>query len=1063
MRVTRAAPRRSSADRGCSGCCSSGIGVALVLTSNHMSRAGVAAASSAPLDGRATSAAACSRGGGVRPTASALLMAAVGFACFLSGADVADAPLFFSIGLAFGALYFLLVAVHMLLAFPTRAPRHPRRSAGRRRRLRGVDPSLPLGFMLVTPDLPTARRRTPDNLFAVTDSRDGVGPRRRPRLRRRRSGSSPPSAAVLVRRWRAATAPRAAARSAPVLWTGLALLAALAACSPSTPGASTAPAASSTRPASPRCWPSRALPFAFLAGLLRSRCVARRRGRRARRAPRRARARVRCATRSPTRSATRRCGSPTGCPSRSATSTPPAAPSRSPARATRRARRRWSSATASASARSSTTAALCEEPELVSAVAAAAALALDNERLDAELRARRRGAAASRAHGSSRPAWPSAGASSATCTTARSSGSSRCRCSSARRARQAHERSRARAGGCSTARATSCAARSRSCASWRAASTRRCSPTVAWARRSRRWRAGPAAGARSSSTPARAAARGRRGGRLLRRRRVADERRQVRGRHARDVRVGEAERHRTRRGPRRRVRRRRPVRAGSGLQGLADRLAASTAVSRSSVRPGRARPSEREIPCESSSPRQRPAARGRRAPARGGRHGGRRPGRRRRGPAAQGRAPTSPTSRSSTSGCRRRTPTRGCARPRDPRALPPQTGVLVLSPVRRGGLRARAAGRRRRGRRLPAQGPRRRRRALRRRGASASGRAARRSTPRSSRACSAAVAARTRSTALTPREREVLGLMAEGRSNHGIAEALVVTERAVEKHVTTIFTKLEPAAGRGRPPPRARGADLPALIMTDIVSATDLSRRYGEGEAAVDALDGVTVGFPRGAFTAIMGPSGSGQVDAHALPRRPRHADGRQRRRSTASSSARSATRSSRELRRDQIGFIFQSFNLLPVLDRGGEHRAAAARSPAASPTTAWVEQLIETVGLGDRLTHRPRELSGGQQQRVAVARALVHKPAVVFADEPTGNLDSKASAEVLSLLRQRRRRVRPDRRDGHPRPRRRSGRRPAHRARRRAHRRATRPSSPRRDDQVRLPRGSARASCARP
>ncbi len=106
------------------------------------------------------------------------------------------------------------------------------------------------------------------------------------------------------------------------------------------------------------------------------------------------------------------------------------------------------------------------------------------------------------------------------------------------------------------------------------------------------------------------------------------------------------------------------------------------------------------------------------------------------------------------------------------------------------------------------------------------------------------------------------------------------------------------------------------------------------------------------------------------------------------------------ELRRDKIGFIFQAFNLLPVLT-AEENLILPLTLAGQKADDGWVEQLIQTVGLGDRRTHRPAELSGGQQQRVAVARALVHKPAVVFADEPTGNLDSKASAEVLNLLRQ--------------------------------------------------------------
>jgi putative ABC transport system ATP-binding protein len=187
--------------------------------------------------------------------------------------------------------------------------------------------------------------------------------------------------------------------------------------------------------------------------------------------------------------------------------------------------------------------------------------------------------------------------------------------------------------------------------------------------------------------------------------------------------------------------------------------------------------------------------------------------------------------------------------------------------------------------------------------------------------------------------------------------------------------------------------------MTDIVSATDLCRRYGEGEAAVDALDGVTVGFPRGAYTAIMGASGSGKSTLmHCLAGLDTPTGGTVVIDGVELGPLSDAKLT--ELRRDKIGFIFQAFNLLPVLT-AEENLILPLTLAGQKADDGWVEQLIQTVGLGDRRTHRPAELSGGQQQRVAVARALVHKPAVVFADEPTGNLDSKASAEVLNLLRQ--------------------------------------------------------------
>jgi putative ABC transport system ATP-binding protein len=183
-----------------------------------------------------------------------------------------------------------------------------------------------------------------------------------------------------------------------------------------------------------------------------------------------------------------------------------------------------------------------------------------------------------------------------------------------------------------------------------------------------------------------------------------------------------------------------------------------------------------------------------------------------------------------------------------------------------------------------------------------------------------------------------------------------------------------------------------------IVEAQDLRRRYGEGEAAVDALSGVTVDFPAGRFAAIMGPSGSGKSTLmHILAGLDRPTSG------TVCIAGVELTelddRALTQLRRDRIGFIFQTFNLLPVLD--AEENILLPLSIAGRKVDrAWFEQLVDTVGIRDRLSHRPAELSGGQQQRVAVARALISRPSVVFADEPSGNLDSKASGDVLGLLR---------------------------------------------------------------
>jgi putative ABC transport system ATP-binding protein len=183
-----------------------------------------------------------------------------------------------------------------------------------------------------------------------------------------------------------------------------------------------------------------------------------------------------------------------------------------------------------------------------------------------------------------------------------------------------------------------------------------------------------------------------------------------------------------------------------------------------------------------------------------------------------------------------------------------------------------------------------------------------------------------------------------------------------------------------------------------VVVASGVSRRFGEGAAAVDALVEVSTGFERGRFTAIMGPSGSGKSTLmHILAGLDKPTAG------TIALDGQEITglgdRELTQLRREKLGFVFQFFNLLPVLT-AEENLVLPLSIAGRKPDAAWVDRLVRTVGLEDRRTHRPAELSGGQQQRVAVARALVSKPAVVFADEPTGNLDSKASGEVLRLLR---------------------------------------------------------------
>ena len=184
-----------------------------------------------------------------------------------------------------------------------------------------------------------------------------------------------------------------------------------------------------------------------------------------------------------------------------------------------------------------------------------------------------------------------------------------------------------------------------------------------------------------------------------------------------------------------------------------------------------------------------------------------------------------------------------------------------------------------------------------------------------------------------------------------------------------------------------------------VVVAADIHRRFGEGDTAVDALDGVTASFERNRFTAIMGPSGSGKSTLmHILAGLDKPTSGKVELDGVDITQLDDGELT--KLRRDKLGFVFQFFNLLPVLT-AEENLVLPLSIAGRKPDKAWVDQLVRTVGLEDRRTHRPAELSGGQQQRVAVARALVSKPAVVFADEPTGNLDSKASAGVMALLRQ--------------------------------------------------------------
>ena len=187
-------------------------------------------------------------------------------------------------------------------------------------------------------------------------------------------------------------------------------------------------------------------------------------------------------------------------------------------------------------------------------------------------------------------------------------------------------------------------------------------------------------------------------------------------------------------------------------------------------------------------------------------------------------------------------------------------------------------------------------------------------------------------------------------------------------------------------------------IPAPVVTATDVVRRYGEGDTAVDALRGVSVDIAAGRLTAVMGPSGSGKSTLmHILAGLDKPTSGEVTVAGVDISDL--GDDELTKLRRDHIGFIFQFFNLLPMLT-AAENIALPLKLAGKTPDAEWLAELVAQVGLTERLSHRPSELSGGQQQRVAVARALVSRPSVMFADEPTGNLDSKTSGEILGLLR---------------------------------------------------------------
>jgi putative ABC transport system ATP-binding protein len=187
------------------------------------------------------------------------------------------------------------------------------------------------------------------------------------------------------------------------------------------------------------------------------------------------------------------------------------------------------------------------------------------------------------------------------------------------------------------------------------------------------------------------------------------------------------------------------------------------------------------------------------------------------------------------------------------------------------------------------------------------------------------------------------------------------------------------------------------ISVTTAARAVGVTKQYGDGDAAVRALDDVSITIEAGQFTAIMGPSGSGKSTLlHVLAGLDRPTSGEIYVGDTEITSL--SDKKLTLLRRDQIGFIFQSFNLLPTLT-AAENIELPMRIAGRKPDALWVRSIVETVGLTERLGHRPAQLSGGQQQRVAAARALAGRPQVVFADEPTGALDSHAGAELLGFL----------------------------------------------------------------
>jgi len=211
--------------------------------------------------------------------------------------------------------------------------------------------------------------------------------------------------------------------------------------------------------------------------------------------------------------------------------------------------------------------------------------------------------------------------------------------------------------------------------------------------------------------------------------------------------------------------------------------------------------------------------------------------------------------------------------------------------------------------------------------------------------------------------------------------------------MTNLIPTATPTAPALAPPPPP-----PPVGVEAAAHSVGASKVYGSGQTEVNALREVTVRFDAGRFTAIMGPSGSGKSTLmQCMAGLDRLSGGESYIGDVALSTL--GDKALTELRRDRIGFVFQAFNLIPTLD-AAENIALPLRLAGRSVDRDWLDEVVRATGLGDRLDHRPNELSGGQQQRVAVARAMASRPAIIFGDEPTGNLDSKTSAEILEFMR---------------------------------------------------------------